>query len=79
MTLKPQKFLPHFSFFVSAVNVNVKDIKDVSVEEQKDSSIGMARQVALVLESGIRLGITEVFTSNPVRYGTAPPYAITFF
>ncbi|RUS79331.1 hypothetical protein EGW08_012916 [Elysia chlorotica] len=49
------------------VKVNLKDIKDVRVEEEEGNGSGSkAYQVVLSLEAGISLGVTEVFTTDDV-------------
>lgn len=57
ITLGPQ---PH-------VIVKLKDIKDARIEEQMGDTGKKAFQVALFLYSGVHLGLTEVFTTDPVE------------
>ncbi|GFO28650.1 chromosome 17 open reading frame 62 [Plakobranchus ocellatus] len=64
-----QHFMNQFNLLAAQpyVTANLKDIKDVRVEEQEGSGSGSkAYQVVLSLNSGIHLGITEVFTTDDV-------------
>ncbi|KAK0049253.1 cytochrome b-245 chaperone 1 [Biomphalaria pfeifferi] len=48
------------------VKARLEDIRDVRVEEQGGPNGGRAYQVILCLDSGIQLGVTEVFTTDDI-------------
>ncbi|ESO85797.1 hypothetical protein LOTGIDRAFT_204604 [Lottia gigantea] len=56
-----QKLLP-FYFEQHTVVSNLDEIVDVRIEEQDVKYFGKSYQVALVLSSGISLGVTDAFT-----------------
>lgn len=62
-----QHFLSQFNLLPTQpyVTADLKEIKDVRVEEQEGSG-SKAYQVVLSLETGICLGVTEVFTTDDV-------------
>ncbi|XP_005095849.1 uncharacterized protein LOC101857869 [Aplysia californica] len=47
--------------------VKLEDIKDVKIEEQGGDAGKRSFQVALSLYSGVQLGITEIFTTDPIE------------
>lgn len=49
------------------MKAKLEDVRDVRVEEQGGPSGGKAYQVILSLETGIQLGVTEVFTTDDIR------------
>lgn len=48
------------------VKAKLEDIKDVRVEEQGGPTGGKAYQVILSMDTGVQLGVTEVFTTDDI-------------